>query len=103
MQGVSQLEVWRRRADRARDHVIVENRHEPTRVHLRTLVDERYKITVYRDHEYGELFDLRGDPGETHNLWDEVTYAGLKGRLLHRFLNAELGREPTRMRRIAGA
>jgi len=103
MQGVSQLEVWRRRADRARDHVIVENRHEPTRVHLRTLVDERYKITVYRDHEYGELFDLRGDPGETHNVWDEVTYAGLKGRLLHRFLNAELGREPTRMRRIAGA
>ena len=85
------------------DRVIVENRHEPTRVHLRTFVDERYKITVYRDHDCSEVFDLREDPGEVRNLWDEASYAGLKGRLLHRFLKVELGREPTRMKRIAGA
>jgi len=102
MQGVSQLDTWRGGAA-ARDHVIVENRHEPTRVHLRTFVDDRYKITVYRDHEYGEIFDLEEDPGEVRNLWDEVGYAGLKGELLHRFMNAELKREPTRMPRVWGA
>lgn len=103
MQGVNQLPCWTGDAPRCRDHVIVENRHEPTRVHLRTYVDERYKVTVYRDHEYGELFDLTEDPGETRNLWDSPEHLALKCRLLGRFMNAELVREPTRMKRIAGA
>ena len=103
MQGVNQLPCWTGDAPRCRDHVIVENRHEPTRVHLRTYVDERYKVTVYRDHEYGELFDLAEDPGETRNLWDSPEHLALKCRLLGRFMNAELVREPTRMKRIAGA
>ena len=30
-----------------RDHVVVENRHDPDTIHLRTLVEERYKLTVY--------------------------------------------------------
>ncbi len=103
MQGLDQLPAWRGEAPAVRDHVIVENRHQPTKVHLRTYIDDRYKITVYRDQPYGELFDLEEDPGEVHNLWDEPASAPLKGRLLHDFVNAELRREPTRMPRIAGA
>jgi uncharacterized sulfatase len=103
MQGVSQLDVWRGKSPGARDHVICENRHEPTKVHLRTCVDARYKITVYRDHDYGEIFDLAEDPGELHNLWDSTEHASLKTELLHRFMLAELKREPTRMNRIAPA
>ena len=102
MQGVSQVEAWRR-GESARDHIIVENRHEPTRVHLRTYVDERFKITVYRDHEYGEMFDLQEDPEERRNLWDDPAHLALKATLLHRFMNAELLREPTRMPRVWGA
>ena len=103
MQGLSQLDAWCAGGIGVRDHVIVENRHEPTRVHLRTYVDERYKITVYRDQPYGELFDLEQDPGETNNLWDEPSAVALKCEVLHRFMNAELLREPTRMPRVAGA
>ena len=103
MQGVDQMDVWRGKAQAARDHVIVENRHQPTKVHLRTYVDERYKITVYRGYDYGELFDLQADPGETRNLWDDPAYREVKCRLLHRFVQAEMIREPTRMPRIAGA
>jgi arylsulfatase A-like enzyme len=102
MQGVSQLDCWCG-GKPARDHVIVENRHEPTLVHLRTYVDERHKITIYRDRDYGEVFDLQEDPGETRNLWDDPACGELKRELLHRFVNAELRREPTRMRRIAHA
>src|SRR5205823_5705236 len=54
-----------------RDHVVVENRHQPTTLHLRTYVDQRYKLTVYRHHDYGELFDLQEDPEEVHNRWDD--------------------------------
>jgi uncharacterized sulfatase len=103
MQGVDQLGVWRGRAQKARDWVIVENRHEPTLVHLRTYVDERYKVTVYRDRPWSELFDLQQDPGELHNLWDEPGSLPLKAEVLHRFVNAELVREPTRMPRVWGA
>jgi uncharacterized sulfatase len=103
MQGVDQWDVWCGTAPAARDHVIVENRHQPTRVHLRTYVDPRYKITVYRGQSYGELFDLQEDPGEVRNLWGDPAQRELKATLLHRFVLAELQREPTRMPRIAGA
>jgi arylsulfatase A-like enzyme len=103
MQGVSQLDAWSGEAGAARDHVLVENRHNPTTVHLRTLIGERFKITVYRDAAYGELFDLQQDPGELHNCWDDPAYAEVKTGLLLKFVQAEIQREPTRMPRIAGA
>ena len=81
----------------------VENRHNPTTVHLRTLITERYKITVYRNAAYGELFDLEDDPGERCNRWGDPTYASVKAELLLKFVQAEIQREPTRMPRIAGA
>jgi uncharacterized sulfatase len=86
-----------------RDHVIVENRHQPTKLHLRTYVDTRYKLTVYRNHDYGELFDLEEDPDEVHNLWHDPRAAALKATLLHRAVQYEIQREPTRMPRVAGA
>jgi len=101
MQGVNQLDTWCGRAPPARDHVIVENRHQPTAVHLRTYIEERYKLTIYRDRSYGELFDLQEDPGERRNRWDDPACAAVKTQLMQRFLNAELKREPTRLPRIA--
>ncbi|MCB0041283.1 MAG: sulfatase-like hydrolase/transferase, partial [Caldilinea sp.] len=103
MQGVNQLDVWYGRAASARDHALVENRHNPTTVHLRTLITERYKITVYRNAAYGELFDLESDPQEVRNRWDDPAYAAVKSELLLKFVQAEIQREPTRMPRIAGA
>jgi uncharacterized sulfatase len=103
MQGVNQLPTWLGEHDQARDEVIVENRHQPSAVHLRTYITDRYKITVYRDREYGELFDLQNDPEERRNLWDDPAAAQVKCDLMKRFINAELRREPTRFARIAGA
>ena len=70
---------------------------------MRSYVNQRYKITVYRDGEDGELFDLKEDPGERVNLWHDVAAMELKCRLLHEFMQATLECEPTRMPRIAGA
>jgi len=103
MQGVNQLDAWSGKCDAARDHVIVENRHQPNVLNARTYVDERYKATVYKDRDQGELFDLHEDPGEVRNLWDDAEHVALKGEVLHRFINAELKREPTRMPRVASA
>jgi uncharacterized sulfatase len=103
MQGVDLLPSWRDPGRAVRDHVLVENRHNPTTVHLRTYVEDRYKLTVYRRSDEGELFDLREDPGERRNLWSEPGAAELKARLLLRLAQADFQREATPMPRIAGA
>ncbi len=103
MTGKSQKPVLEGREEAVRDHVLVENHHQPTTVHHKTYVDKRYKITVYYNQEYGELFDLETDPGEVNNLWDDVDSKDLKSQLLLKCMHAELGKEPMWMPRIAGA
>ncbi len=103
MTGVDQGQVWRGSAPAARDHAIVENRHEPDTIHVKTYVEERYKLTVYYRQPYGELFDLEQDPGETRNLWNDPASQNLKHELISRLLFAEMGKEMLPMPRVAGA
>lgn len=103
MTGVDQKAVWFGEKKHARDHVLVENRHQPTTINHRTYVDDRYKLTVYYNQDCGELFDLRNDPGEIDNLWDNPEHADLKRDLFHKMLNAEMAREPLPMPRVSGA
>ena len=102
MTGANQLPSWSGQAA-VRDHAICENRHTYSRVHLRTYVDERHKITVYRTGDDGELFDLVADPGEISNLWHDPAAGELKREMLYKFMQATLAAEPTRMPRIWGA
>jgi uncharacterized sulfatase len=103
MSGIDQSAVWCGQAESVRDHVIVENHHQPTTVHVKTFVDERYKLTVYYNHEYGELFDLEADAQEIDNLWDNLQYSELKANLMLKMLHAEMGKEPMWMPRVAQA
>jgi uncharacterized sulfatase len=103
MTGVDQSAVWFGEKEKARDHIIVENRHEPTTIHVKTYVNERYKLTVYYNHDYGELFDLQEDPNEINNLWNNPKYTELKADLVMKLLFAEMGKEPLWMPRVAGA
>lgn len=103
MTGISQKEVWLGEQGSAREHAICEFHHEPTTIHLKTYVDSRYKITVYYNQEYGELFDLQADPDEYNNLWDNPDFEKLKSELLLKYIWAELGKESTPMPRISHA
>jgi uncharacterized sulfatase len=103
MSGLDQSAVWRGEATARRDHVLVENRHQPTTLFLKTCVDERYKITVYYGKDYGELFDLEQDPGEVHNLWDDPDAQPLKSALLLKLTHAQMESEPLWMPRVSGA
>jgi len=103
MTGVDQSDVWRGVKSQARDHIICEFRHEPTTIHQKTYVDARYKITVYYNQTYGEIFDLQEDPGELNNLWDDPGSRDLKSELLLKYAWAELGKEPLAMPRVWGA
>ena len=39
---------------------------------------------------WGELYDLKTDPGEFENLWDDPSHAAVKARLIENLLRAEL-------------
>jgi arylsulfatase A-like enzyme len=65
--------------------VVIENDEDYLGLRTRTLVTNQHKLTVYPSKEYGELFDLAGDPWELNNRWDDAEYAETKDRL-HREL-----------------
>lgn len=103
MTGLDQLRVWRGQGGCVRNDVVVENHHEPTSIHVKTYVDDRYKLTVYFKREYGELFDLKEDPGEVCNLWGDPDKQALKAELTRKLLFAEMAKEPMWMPRVWGA
>lgn len=90
MTGISQQDIWQGDESTAREHVIVENRHQPTTIHMKTYIDEQYKITVYYNRDYGEIFDLKNDQNEIKNLWFDTTR---RAQLMEKFLRAEMLKE----------
>jgi len=51
---------------------------------LRTLVTGQYRLTVYCGESWGELYDLKTDPGEVRNLWDSTAHEGIRNDLMFR-------------------
>jgi len=49
------------------------------------------------------MFDLKQDPNEIHNLWDAPEAQTLKGELMLKLVQAELGKEPIWMPRVSVA
>ncbi len=103
MTGVDEKAVWTGARQCLRDHVTVENQLQPTTMNLRTLITHRYKLTVHFNREYGEIYDLEGDPGEYVNLWDDAGSQDVKASLLLQFVYAEMAKAPLPMPRITHA
>ena len=57
-------------------------------VRLNTLVDDRYRMTVWEDRTWGELYDLEGDPDELDNLWHQDDAQQLRANLMQRLVHA---------------
>jgi arylsulfatase A-like enzyme len=79
-----------------RDSVFIQYDHQhpspgtdvPPRVH--TLIDGRYRLSVFHGTGWGELYDLEDDPGEFDNLWDDPAHASTRARMAERLLLAEI-------------
>ena len=54
----------------------------PARV--RALLTKDWRYTVYRDQDWGELYDLANDPNETENLWDSADHQAIRAHLSER-------------------
>jgi arylsulfatase A-like enzyme len=49
---------------------------------VRTLVTDRWRLTVYANASWGELYDLKEDPNECANLWEDHGHRALRGDLM---------------------
>jgi arylsulfatase A-like enzyme len=87
MQGQSLLAVISQKQAAVRKHLVIEEEGQradfglSTRCRMRTLLTERYRLTLYDQQSWGELFDLQEDPHELRNLWAEPAASTLKNEL----------------------
>ncbi|AUX09848.1 arylsulfatase A [Halalkaliarchaeum desulfuricum] len=58
--------------------VVIENDEDYLGLRVRTLVTDQYKLTIYPGKDYGELYDLKNDPDELQNRWNDPEYADVK-------------------------
>ncbi|AQZ53935.1 sulfatase [Martelella mediterranea] len=77
------------------------NLEEPARI--RTLITKRWRLTIFMNFEWGELYDLVADPDETDNLWSDPRYESVRGRLSERLVREMIAvmEESPRAQRIA--
>ncbi len=57
---------------------------------IHTLVERRWRLSVFAGVEWGELYDLANDPGEFVNLWDNPESREVKARLIEQLLRIEV-------------
>lgn len=87
-QGRSLLPLLAGESDAHRSRVLVETVsfspqfEVPIWAVVRTLVTDRYRLTIYTYIDEGELYDLANDPEEIVNLWHASEHAPIKSHLL---------------------
>jgi arylsulfatase A-like enzyme len=99
MQGKSMLPALGGSSDPGTGHdgVLIEYSNQrlvaglPNEMSMRTLVDKRWRFSVYRGVPWGELYDLEADPHELDNLWDDPASAPRKLDLTERLLQKMMG------------
>lgn len=92
MQGKPLLDAVANRGE-GRDQILIEEDNqraflgfnEPVR--LRTLITPRWRFSVYRGAEWGELYDLQEDPLEVRNLWFNPEFQELRAELMERLVH----------------
>ncbi|MCP4763676.1 MAG: sulfatase-like hydrolase/transferase, partial [archaeon] len=92
MQGLDFTPVLKDSKVKVRDHCYIEEDEErQSKMRVRHLITETHKLTVYEGIEdYGDIYDLKNDPDELHNLWfeDEKLRIKLMNKLFHVSLSA---------------
>ncbi len=87
-QGRSFLPLLAGQSETHRQRVIVETVsfspqfEVPIWAKIRTLIVDRYRLTIYTHQDEGELYDLETDPEEIVNLWDSAEHVSIKSELL---------------------
>lgn len=61
---------------------------------IRCIRDRQWKFCHYRDRDYGELYDLKNDPWEKRNLWDDPAQAKRKAAMRQKLVDTLIALSP---------
>jgi arylsulfatase A-like enzyme len=91
IQGVSLLSILEGvNATITRDSMVIEDDQQravfglPSGSRLRTLITQRWRMTIAQDDSYGELYDLQSDPHEMENLFEDSAHQGVRAELMEK-------------------
>lgn len=94
VQGHSLLPLIRGAQHKLRERLLIEEEGQryymgfPDRVRMRSVITDRYRLSLYDGVPWGELYDLRDDPDELVNRWEERAARGLRGSLTDELVRA---------------
>jgi arylsulfatase len=101
--GRSLVPLLKGETDHVQECVIAENDEDYLGLRMRTVVTQRYHLTIYAGQPYGELYDLYNDPGQLYNLWDDPKYRGIKRDLQALLLERLVATDSALPRRLCHA
>ena len=79
-----------------RDSIVIEDDQQratlgfETPPRLRTLITQRYRMTIAYGDPWGELYDRQNDPHEMDNLFDDPANRGVRAELMERMAYREM-------------
>lgn len=89
MQGRSMAPILRNPEEKINQNILIEMDDEYINEKTRSLITDEWRITVFR--EYGELFNLKEDPDEMNNLWDDDSLKDIKLELILKLVRKSFG------------
>lgn len=98
IQGQDMQPLMDGRSKGLRDSLLIEEEGQrvilsiDTRVRCRTLLTQRYRMTIYDAASWGELYDLQNDPDEMINLWETPAASNIRAMMMEKlaYTNLEL-------------
>lgn len=87
IQGRSLVDLVAGRTASVRETMLIEEEGQryymgfPDRIRTRSLLDGRHRLSIYDGVPFGELYDLREDPHELVNLWNEPGARALRAEM----------------------
>ena len=58
---------------------------------VRSVITQDWRLSIYKDQPWGELYDLANDPQETRNLWDSAEHTAIRSELTLRLAHLLTG------------
>lgn len=103
LQGKSEKQSWEDCETPVRKDAIVEFRPSESEFMQVTYITQKYKLIMYHDGKYNELYDIEKDPQQLCNLWNKPDFGEIKTNLLVEYASAQMEKDGVLQERLAPA